>query len=257
MNGHASRRGRLGLLAVAVFVAGALVALPATALAAKATTRIVVVSSRIVNHDTATTGLWPVTHTAKLQKKSGSRWVGFKGTVKLYRYNVNTEKYAYISTKTSSTSGSLSLSIPSRGKFRISYAGTSKLKASTGYSTIRESIGDTVAMIGTPTYTPIAGDPDNMWWITVRYDVDWNTAAWDGPVVLDFLAELHNDPFDGVWRGWVGFRREIFAPGVVEYNWKVVNPGDFHVLWTEAGAYVPWDEYFYTPSDVEQNYPTP
>jgi hypothetical protein len=257
MNGHALRRGRLGLLTVAVLVAGALVALPATAFAAKAATKIVVVSLKIVDHDTATTGLWPVTHTAKLQKKSGSRYVGFKGTVKLYVYNVDTEKYVYVSTKTSSSSGSLSLTIPNRGRYRISYAGSSKTKACAGYSTIKESIGDTVAMVGTPTYDPIAGDPDNMWSMTVRYDVSWNTAAWDGPVVLDYVSELENDPYDGTWRDWVNFKREILAPGIVEFNWKVANPGEFDVLWTEAGAYVPWDEYFYIPSDVEQSYGTP
>jgi hypothetical protein len=263
MNGHASRRGPLGRLAVAVLVAGALVALPATAFAAKAATRIVVVSQRIVNHDTATTDLWPITHTAKLQKKSGSRWVGFKGAVKLYRSTVvivndePTVKYVYVSTKTSSSSGSLSLSIPRRGKYRISYAGTSKLKACTGYSTILETIGDTVEMVGTPTYTPIAGGPPYMWWITVQYDVSWNTAVWDGPAVLFFQGELENDPFDAEWRDWVQFRREIFAPGIVEFNWKVENPGEFDVLNTGAGAYVPWDDYFHTPSWVEQNYGTP
>jgi hypothetical protein len=257
MNGRPSGSRRLALLAVAIVATVALAALPTTAFAAKATTKIVVTATTIVNHATATTNLWPVTQTAKLQKKSGSRYVGFKGSVRLYRLNPDTGKYVYVATKTSSSSGALSLSVPMRGKYKIAYAGSSKLKACNGYTTLKEAIGDTIAMVGTPTYTPIAGGPPYMWWITVRYDVNWNTAAWDGPVVLDFEAELENEPFDDDWRDWVAFRREIFTPGTVEFNWKVENPGEFSVLATAVRAYVPWWDHFQMAPYVSVEYGTP
>ena len=186
MIGTKVRRGRTVLIVVAVAVAGLLVAFPATAFASKATTKIVVASSMRVNHDTATTGLWPVTLSAKIQRKSGSKYVALKSaSVKLYWWNYVTEKYIYVLTKKSSSSGGLALSIPIRGKYKVSYAGSSSYKSSTGYSTITETIGDTVSEPKIA-LTPIAGTTKS--WVSMTYDVSWNTAAAEGPILLNCVA---------------------------------------------------------------------
>lgn len=256
MIGTKVRRGRTALIVVAVAVAGLLVALPTTAFASKATTKIVVASSLRVNHDTATTNLWPVGMSAKIQRKSGSHYVALKSaSVKIYYWDVDAEKYVYFTTRKSSSSGSLGLSIPGPDKWKLSYAGSSSYKSSTAYTTVTETIGDTVSQ-PTIEFTPIAGTTKS--WVNVTYDLSWNTAAWDGPLLLNYVAEFENvDSNDQVtaYADYVEFNREILVPGPVEFNYKVETSNILNTLWTRAGAWAAYP-YFYTPSDVEHVEPT-
>ena len=234
------KRGRPALLRVAVVMAVVLVALPATAYAAKATTRIVAVSMKNVIRGIPGYNPWPTTKlTATLQKKSGSRYVALKsGTVKLYKYNLATKKYDLVTSRKSSSTGGLSFPISSRGKYRFSYAGSSTAKAATAYTTVLESIGNTVS---DPVITIEAIPSTTQYWVNVTYEVNWNTEAWDGPVVLYHTGEFENlDASDNItdWSVWVEFEREILEPGTVEFNYKVEGTDRLDWLWSRAGAFV-------------------
>jgi len=255
---HYMKRTTFGVrLALLVVISAAmLVALPATALAAKTTTRIVVSSSRIVNHDTATTNLWPITITAKLQKKSGSRYVALKsGTVKLYLYNDATRRYEYKSSPRSSSTGVVTLTIPRRGKYKLYYAGSSTMKACTGYTTIKESIG---VVLSAPlvSLNYVSGTSHL---VQVGYDVTWNTAAWDGTVLVcsenqfqDATTYYASNYVDA----YVDHDREVASPRVVLFQY-LVDATEFEGLGyvgTFSRAYT-WDSYIVTPGAVESSFP--
>lgn len=255
---HSSNRGKLAVLAIAVAVATALVALPGTAFAAtKASTKFVVASSQVVHHDTGD-GSWAgTTLSATLYKKSGTKWVGFAGDVRLYELNPETGAYIYQSHKKTSSKGTVSLSISDRGKYRLTFLTTSTLKAATGYSTVYETIGDSISIVqGYPTFTPVAGSQTQTW-VSVQYNVNWNTAAWDGPVVVGYLADLESNTTDDYYE-WVSYDREMLTPGIVEFNYKVNTSHLLDVLWASASPYVQnyWTPYIRTSSTVEDVYPT-
>ena len=235
------------MLIVAVVAGTALMAVPFTALA-KTTTRIVVASSTTVQ-DTQDSAPWPVALKAKLQKKSGSRYVALRGSVKVYRYVLASKSYSYVGTKKTSSTGSVSLTIPKRGKYKIVYAGSSAMKASTSFSTVREMIG---YFIGEPTVTFnwIDGTVNDM--VELRYDLNWNTAAWDGPVTLCYRAW-----FEGLYMGqnsydvWVDFDRETFSQGSVLFDYQVDTDELLSVMKTHAQAYVdPSLDPYIAPSPV-------
>jgi len=230
---------RLALLSIAVVAM--LVAVPATAFAAKATTRFVVASSSTVNHDTATENLWPVTVTAKLQKRSGGRYVALKGaTVKVYRYDPATKKYVALPSRKSSSSGSVSVSVPMRGKYKLVYAGSTSNKSCTGYTTVYESIG---ASLSYPSISLDWVEGTTTFYMTVQYDVAWNTAAWDDSLAVCYEGYLY---WDGRYSCWVDYDRELFAPGPVEFKYKVDQSELLYTLRTTNSTFA-FDPYIVTP----------
>jgi len=245
---------RLALLSVAVVAM--LGALPATAFAAKATTKFTVASSTIVNHDTATENLWPVTVTAKIQVKSHSRYIALKsGTVKLYLQDPNTGKYVYKSSVRSSSSGSLTFTIPQRGKYKIYYAGSSTRKSCTSYTTVSESIG---VVVGEPSVSLdfVSG---TTYLVRVAYDVTWNTAAWDGPVVLwsqNQLQDAESFYESTDWDAYVDYSREIWEPRTVDFRYLVDEEelAGLGYVGTFSRAYTTWDQYITTPNMVESSW---
>jgi len=248
-------RGRLALLAGAVVIAASLVALPATAFAARATTRIVVASKITVNNGTPGVTPWPKTLSAKLQKKSGTRYVAYTGTVKLYKWDRFAKIYRYKGSKRSSSPAfSLlsSLESPGRGKYKLYFAGTTTTLPCTAYSTVYETVGDTVTG---PDLTFVPFDATSTW-VNVKYDITWNTEAWDGPMVLGYNAWFEDDYAALVW---VDFNREVWAPGTVEFNYKVNNTDLLETLYTSAGGWVDdyYDPYVVTPSFIESYHVVP
>lgn len=250
---------RLALLAVAALAVCALVAIPATAYAAKAPSRIVTATTKTILRDTVGVNPWPVTLTAKLQKKRSGKYRALTGTVKLYRWNPQSGEsgaYVYLGSKKGS---SVSFSLPGRGKYRLYYAGSTKsnTKSAAAYSNIHESIG---ARVSTPTVQvdEIAGTGKS--WVTVTYDVSWNTEAHPDPMVLNFQAYFEgvDDGGLGTLGPWVSFEREIFAPGTVEYNYKVENAELLDVLNTWGQLYAEdffWGRHTVTPAPVEFEWP--
>jgi hypothetical protein len=225
-------------MAVVVAV-GATLVLPTGAFAAtKAATRFYgVASSRTVHNDVPGTDAWPVSLVVKLQKKSGSKWVGLSSTVKLYKYNFTANTYSLVASKKGS---SVTFTIAGRGRYKIYYAGSSTTKAATTYSTFLETIGDT-----------IAGSSDIR--VTVTYTAGWNTDAWDGPVHIVAGGDLENTA-GTLYDAAVNFDREIWAPRTCEFSYRVTasDMTGMTMFSAEAGLYVASydDPYFYTPSDT-------
>jgi hypothetical protein len=256
MDTGSSRRGRGALLAISVAIAAAMVAPPAVA-CAKTTTRILVKASKTVSNTDPLVDPWPAqTLSATLQKRiTSTRYHGLSGTVRLYKYNLDTHVYDYtgLSRKSSST-GKVTFPIGNRGKYRFYYAGSSTMKAATKYSTVFEDIGLTVSTPDQPgdiTFTQI-GTTDTFW-VNVVYTVGWNTSAWDptvppdnGSVTLDMEA-FFRDEADTSEGDWVWYRRDFMEPGPVEFNFKVdvSQVTGFKVFDTSAFAYVDdiWDPY--------------
>jgi len=256
MSTRPRNHARLALLAVAALVAIALVAIPTTAFAAKATTRIVPAKkTQTISRNTPGTNPWPVSLSAKLQKKVSGTYRALSATVKLYRWDPqvgDSGAYVYLGSKKGS---SVTFSLPGRGKYKLTYAGSTKTKSSLAYSDVYETIGATVS---TPTITLGSVDgTTTQSWVNVKYNVNWNTQAHDGPVILSYRAYFEDADSIAVW---VDFEREFNAPGMVEFNYKVNNSELLDDLNTWGYVYV--DEYFggnhiVTPADLEYMWNTP
>lgn len=217
MHTKSGKLGRLALVGVAMLAVMALFA-PATALAkAKTTTRIVVASQVVVDHGTSgETPTGPII-TAKLQKRIGSRWVSFKGTVKRYFWNVRTGKWDYDAT----WSGfSVRVEMGIRGKYKLVYAGTSKMKSAYAYTKRLDTIGESIS--------PVAvafRELDATWTgVDVSYRLDWNSSALQpsspNPIVLAFDGTFRNAA-EHLYSGYVGFQQEIWEPGTYEFSYRV------------------------------------
>lgn len=262
MNVSSVNRGRASLSATAALLAVALIALPVAAFA-KTATRIQTTASTTVVRDTPGVNPWPsTTLRATLQKKiSGTHYHGFSGTVKLYKWNLDTEVYDYTGlSRKSSSSGAVTFPIGTlaaagiRGKYRLSYAGSLTMKPATSYSTFKENIGLTVSIpdqTGDITFERI-GLTTNFW-VNAKYTVGWNQEAWDGAVSLGLQAFFKDaDDYEG---DWVFYERDFMAPGTVEFNYKVdqTNVTDFPYLDTSAFAYVDdvWSPYIVETPEVK------
>ncbi len=247
------KSGRLTTLALAVVVVGTLLALPAAAYAAKATTRIMTAKARTVHRDVPGVNPWPRTMSVKLQKKiSATRYGALVGTVKLYRYDPATRAYRYV---TSRRGSSVVFTLTGRGRYKLTYVGSTKTKPSVAYSTVYETIG---ARVSTPTIS-VESIPSTTTqsMVTVKYDMNWNTEAHSGPVVVGFEGYFEDSNSTAVW---VRFEREIYTPGTVEFSYKVENTELLDTLNTWGYSYV--DSYFggaciVTPADVEYAWDLP
>jgi hypothetical protein len=253
MNTQHRKGGRLVLLAVAIIVVGMILAVPATAYGAKSATKIVAVKTMTVDHSNPAVNPWPKSLTAKLYKKiSGKGFRALSGTMKLYRWDPQAKSgdgaYALVASKKGS---SVSFSIPGRGKYKISYAGSSKTRPATAYSGVYESFGLTVS---TPVISiePIAATTKS--WVNVKYDVDWNSEALDAPLILSYEGWFE-DNADEKYSSWVYYEREVWAPQAVEFNYKVENLDVLDLLKTVGFAY--GEEWFrgdYITSSARRTY---
>ncbi len=223
------RSARLVVLAAAVLVVAMVAAMPASAFAAKAATRIVATKTTTVYRDTPGVNPWPSSLTAKLQRKSSGKYRAYVGTVKLYWFNPATKAYVLMSSKKGST---VSFSIAQRGRYKLRFSGSSKAKASTAYSDFYESVGLT---LGSPTVSIEAIPATTKYWVNVSYPVSWNTEAFAGPATVSYEAYFD----DGVNEaGWVTYYRDVTAPGTVEYNYKVEGAELLTTLNTWGSAFV-------------------
>jgi hypothetical protein len=252
-------KSRFVLMAIIAAVTAMVIALPANAYAAKATTRLVAVKSMLVNHDDPAASItWP-SAAVRLQKKSGSKWMSLSATVKLYIYNDDDKTYTLLTSKKMS-SGSFTL--PTRGKYKLYFAGTSTAKAATAYTTLYESIGDSMSMDGSPTV--IAVDATYSM-VSVKYDVSWNTSAWDGPVMAIFEGQFESSAgqYNSQWSNGVLTDRELFSPRTVEFNYKVktsdldpANDYPMASLHSWGSVYVPsgYSPYIVTTATTESSW---
>jgi hypothetical protein len=256
MNRRSGKDGRLALLAVAVVVVGAMLALPATAYAAKATTRIVAVKSMTVNRNTSGVNPWPKALAVKLQKRiSATHYHALSGTVKLYRWDPTAGDAGAYRLVASKKGSSLSFSLPGRGKYKLTYAGSTAAKASTAYSAVYETIG---VVVSTPVITidPISA---TQYWVNVKYNLNWNTEAVNGPVVLVYEGWFE-DTADEVYTAWIYCERDTSAPQAVEFNYKVASADVQPDLKTEGSTYVDdWyrGAYVKTPAKLPYTYNVP
>ncbi len=181
MRTHALPRHRLVLMACSLLAIGAMLALPATALAAKASTRIVAAKTTTVDRSTPGTNPWPVTLSAKLQKKVSGTYRAYTGTVKLYRYDPAEGRYVYITSKKSSNP---SFEIARRGRYKLYFAGSSTAKSCVAYSSFRENIG---LALGEPTIEVVNPSP-GVARVSVAYPVSWNAEAFDGLIKVEYMG---------------------------------------------------------------------
>jgi hypothetical protein len=249
MNRHPSTRTRLTLLAVAVVAAAALFAMPTTALAHSAT-RIVVASETIL--DNMGVSPFPYALTAKLQRKiSGTHYHALSGTVKVYRYNPDTGLYVY---KTSRKGSTVSLPIPERGEYKLVYSGSHTTKACTAYTTVYETIGDTITG---PTISIDAVEGSlTQSWVTLKYIVGWNAAAWDDAVVFTCEAWFEND--FGDQGAWVYAERKMVETGTVEFDFKVENSELLARLKSKGKILMEYfDPYILPASEIIVDWPVP
>ncbi len=244
--------GRLALLMVAVVAM--LVALPATAFAAKATTKIVIPKTLLANHDTQTTGLWPEATTAKLQKKSGSKYVGLKGTVTYWWWDVNAgDNGAYVSkhTSKSSSSGTFAVSFGHRGKYKMTFSGSSTTKACTAYTYVYESVGAELTEL-----TPSLELVGSTYYAVIRLGVTWNQAAtdwFDDTMMVSNMNVLESDIDDPNYtRGPLRFQdHEMFEPSdSVEFRYKIAGyEADLASMYSTCRATGFSDSYILGPED--------
>jgi hypothetical protein len=213
----ARRWARVALVAVMMAVGVALV-MPTGAFAAtKASTRIVVASQAIVDWGT-TPGFTPVAPvvTAKLQKKSGSKWVTLKGAVKVAFWDQWNGVWVAQGTHTAS---SVRLTLTTRGRYRLSFAGSSTTKPTTAYTKRIDKIGESVSHV-----SATVASIDATWTgVTVSYDVSWNTDAYfhegDFPINFSYTGTFDTDA--GSYSGYVFHAEEMFEPGTVEFSYRV------------------------------------
>ena len=184
---------RTALLTAAVAIAMLVVASPAAA-HAKTTTRIVV-AGRTVDNSVDGASVWPVQLPAKVQKLTAGKWVTVSGTIRISRYNLTTQKYDFISSKSGK---GVSFTITRRGKFRLQFLTTGALKAATNYATLREDIGLTI-IAPQPGDFDISGSGGTSL-VTATYVVHWNTAASVPPVTMAY--EGYFSPFQGADASW-------------------------------------------------------
>lgn len=247
---------RSTLLAAVVVAVAAILAAPAAALAAKATTRIVAPSSKTVYNNTQGVDSWSAPVTVKLQKKVSGKYRGFTGTVKVHLYDPSAEEWVYVGSRKSS---SPTFYLPVRGKYRFSFAGSSTAKPSAGSTSIYENIGLTV---GTPNVT-IGAEVAGQYPVTVSYLINWNTMALDAvdgdPSGIIVWRDCYFRDIDNtMWAGYAYAGREIFAPGLVEFTYKVDAPELLARYMTLAGAYGDVDDrgsYIVEPTQVEGDHP--
>jgi hypothetical protein len=244
MNAHgsSSKWGRLALVAVAL-VAAVTLALPASALA-RTVTRLVVVKSVTVDNGDPLATAWPYSLTVKLQKRvTSTHYHALSGTVKVYRYDVDDSLYHYVMKRTGST---ISFPMPSRGKYKFVYSGSSTMKPCTAYSTLYEDIGFELAATGM-SVTPFSPTQS---WITFTYTASWNTNAWTAPVW--FSSDMYFGTTESVW---VYYERRLQAPGAVEFTFKIDNSEILPELWDSARAYISYrDDLFIIDSDWLENH---
>jgi hypothetical protein len=229
MNAHegSSRWGRLSLLAVAV-IAAVTLALPATALA-KTVTRLLVAKTVTVDNGDPNATAWPYALTVKLQKRvSGSHYHALTGTVKVYKWDLDDEAYYFVMSRKGST---ISFPMPERGKYKFVYSGSSKLKASSAYSTVLEDVGFALTSTGF-SVAPVVGTTTQTW-VTVSYTADWNVNAWDWRVWFGADLDFGNTEAERVY-----YERWLKAPGAVEFTFKVNNVDLLPILYDTAWAYV-------------------
>jgi len=240
MNLKSLSGGRLALLATAIGLAVALVALPTAAFATtKATTRIVVVKNLTVDNGDPNVDPWESTSlSVKLQKKTSSGYKSLTGTVKMY-WSFDGKTWTAVDSRRGS---SLVFPIYGHGKLKFYYAGSSTTKSCAAYTNVWETVGDTFSLVENGiTVESIPGSSPAKSMVSVRFNVNWNTNAWDGPVMVGFAGWLHDGPEDfGV--AYSEQYREFEAPGEVEFNYKVLDTELRSDLHYEANPYV-YDSY--------------
>lgn len=230
-------RRRYVLLATAIVIVAALAAMPATALAAKASTRIVALKSKTVDRSTPGYNPWDTaTTTVKLQKKVGGKWRSYSGYVKAYIYDPMAGGYVYLGRLKGS---SISMPLVARGKHKFYFAGTSTTKSSVAYTRVYEDIG--LAISGPSVNFSLTG-PE--YTVTSTYVVSWNTEATDPTVgdpagIVAYRRCEFEDAAYSLWGAWGYGEREIFAPNSVEFTYKVhqteIDGLTRYLTW--AGAY--------------------
>ena len=243
-------RGRLstarrGMLAVAALVMAGLVALPASAFA-KTTTRIVAATTTTIANGTAGVNPWPASLKATLQKRiSGTHYHSLSGTVALYRYDQNAEKYVKLASKKTSSTGVVTFSVPQDGKYKLYFATTSTMSSSTKYSSFKKTIGETLTAASLPTILPVSGE-QGVYMVTMKFSVAWNTEAWAGPVTI-YLGAQHYDydgPTDVFTDGdTVDMYRTLKAPGVIEFNYKMTLADLMTYVYSSTKMYVDRNDY--------------
>jgi hypothetical protein len=239
------KRGRLALAIVAVMLVAGF-AVPGVAFA-KSATRIVVSKSSVIADWSTGTVSPSKSVTAKLQKKSGSKWVSLKGTIKVSFHDSTTESYSSLLSRTGS---SVSIPLSTRGAYKLYYAGSSTTKPATSHTKRMDSIGTTISDV-TATFSTI----DSTWTgVTISYDVGWNTGAYwfssDYPLLLNYLGDLENSSYT-LYSGYVSHSLEIWEPGTFEFSYRVKTADIPSGATLVSGGWITSeDAYIYIPDTV-------
>jgi hypothetical protein len=215
MDARAVAWRRLAMMAAAV-TAVTVLAMPSAALGkAKAATRFVVASQTVVDWSTSSSATTPVI-SVKLQKKSGTKWVALKGTIKAYYWDAVTSTWIPDGSITGSNAG---LIMPIRGKYKLTYGGSSTTKSTYSYTKRIDTIGETIGPVDV-SFTDI----DTTWeGVSVSYDVDWNTLAFpiypaDEHLEFGYWGTFENDT---KYSGSVYFYQDLWEPGTVTFTYRV------------------------------------
>lgn len=209
-------RRKLAIVVVAALAAGLLLALPTNAMA-KYKTRLYGVTSQ-VSVDNTNTETVPTTPTVsyKLQKYVSGRWVSLSGTVKLYRYDA-AGKQVYVTSKAAS-SGTFSL--PSAGKYKLYYAGSTSYYSYTRYTSRVDMVVDKFTV-----NAEIASMEGDYATLKVTTDISWNTSATAAGATMGDLM------FYGMF---------YHADPSLEENWDIepMSFASFGQTLTKPGVYV-------------------
>lgn len=260
MNRGITTRARIAALAAAVGLAALVMAPTAAFAATKAATRLVVVTQTIV--DNSAPGVTPAAPnvTVKLQKKVSGKWVALKGAIKLALYDSLDSSWTTLSTKTGS---SASFPLYVRGRYRVTYAGSSTAKPATSYTKRIDMVGGAI--------TPVSvtrSDLDETWTqITASYNCTWNVDAFplfdsDTQLEFQFYGTYDNgNNLDPYYSGDVEFYQQLWESGTVRVSYwmRIADiPGGPTTKFYSDARLVSQDPYvMIDPTSEQEEYTTP
>jgi hypothetical protein len=220
---------RTALLVAAAF-ALILAVTPATALA-KVQTAIVVPA--LVDVDNSVRGVEPTTPviTAKLYRKSGSRYVALYGHLHCYFVDPRTGAKTLIGQANGSR---VAFALGSgAGDYQVSYAGSKVYHSAQGFTNRADTIG---AIVSEPTVTITSVDATYSL-ATLSWDVTWNADAYDGSATFTYIGYFASDVAVGSAVGtgtaMIWLTRWVTEPEtvLVSYRFKTADAvGNFRTM---------------------------
>jgi hypothetical protein len=238
---------RFALLVVATGAIAVLVAIPGVALAkTKVATRMVVAPEFVVDNSVA--GVTPSVPlaTVKLYRKKGRYAVAQSGIIRCYFMGPDDSSFSYLGIASGSV---VTFPLLKRGTYKFTYRGSGTRKSCTAYTSRFDTIGETLS---DPTISIEPTGDGTFSWVSVAYDVAWNTDAYSGEAAVGYVGGFSVDPSgDAIPRLRTVLLREFEEPETVEFTYRVRTANAVGSLMTLAA--LACDDAYIKSSDDATN----